>query len=97
MKLHYVVLIRHKVGNYKKWRMVFDARGAVRKTHGCKGGHLFRSADNHRELVLLLEWSDLEKARQFIASDDAREAMARAGVSDMPDVYFLRQVDTAAA
>ncbi len=42
----------------------------------------------------MLEWSDLGRARQFVASDDVREAMARAGVSDMPDVYFLRGLDT---
>ena len=97
MKLDNVVLIRHKVDNYSKWKMVFDARDAVRKSHGCRGAHLFRSTDNARELVLVLEWSDLGKARQYIGSDDTRDAMARAGVCDMPDVYFLRKLDTRAA
>ena len=62
-----------------------------------KGGLLFRSADNARELVLVLEWDDLGKARQYIGSDDTRDAMAKAGVSDMPDVYFLHMLDTTAA
>lgn len=97
MKLDNVVLIRHKVGNYSKWKMVFDARDAVRKSNGCKGAHLFCSTDNPREVVLVLEWDDLRKARQYIGSDDTRDAMARAGVSDMPDVYFLRKLDTMAA
>jgi len=32
----------------------------------------------------------LDKAKAFAASDDLREAMKKSGVSDKPDVYFLR-------
>jgi hypothetical protein len=32
---------------------------------------------------------DVDKAKTFAASDDLREAMNKAGVSDEPDVYFL--------
>jgi hypothetical protein len=42
-------------------------------------------------LVILLEWDDLEKARQFAQSEDLRQTMQRAGVLDQPDVYFLNE------
>jgi hypothetical protein len=42
-------------------------------------------------VVILLEWDDLEKARQFAQSEDLRQAMQRAGVVDQPDVYFLNE------
>jgi len=32
----------------------------------------------------------LDKAKAFTASDDLRQAMEKAGVSDKPDVYFLK-------
>jgi hypothetical protein len=32
---------------------------------------------------------DPDKAKAFAASDDLRQAMQKAGVSDKPDVYFL--------
>jgi hypothetical protein len=38
---------------------------------------------------MLLEWDDLENARQLIQSEDLREAMQRSGVADQPDIYFL--------
>ncbi len=38
---------------------------------------------------MLLEWDDLERARLFADSDDLREAMARSGVTDHPDIWFL--------
>ena len=91
-----VLLIRHTVATFKKWKSVFDAHGPTRKAHGCKGGLLLRSADNPNELVIILRWSDLERARRFAASDDLREMMARAGVSDLPDVYLLDELETIA-
>ncbi len=90
------LLIRHTVATFKKWKSVFDAHGPTRKAHGCKGGLVLRSADNPNELVIILRWSDLERARRFAASDDLREMMARAGVSDLPDVYLLDELETIA-
>jgi hypothetical protein len=43
--------------------------------------------------VILFEWDDLKKARQFVQSEDLRQAMRRSGVSDQPDVYFLDEVE----
>jgi heme-degrading monooxygenase HmoA len=87
------LIIRHKVEDYAKWKPVFDAHGATRQANGSKGGRLFRNADDPNETVILFEWDDLEKARQFAQSDDLRQAMQRAGVADRPDVYFLEEVE----
>ena len=87
------VLIRHKVQDYAVWKLAFDEHGAARQAAGSKGGYLMRNADDPSELVIVLEWDDLGKARQFVQSDDLRQAMERAGVADQPDIYFLEQVD----
>ena len=91
------VLIRHKVQDYAAWKAVFDEHGSARQGAGSKGGWLFRSADDPNELVVILEWDDLNNARQFVGSDDLRQAMERAGVADQPNIYFLDQVDTPSA
>ncbi|NIQ40124.1 MAG: cyclase [Proteobacteria bacterium] len=87
------VLIRHKVEHYATWKSVFDEHGSARKAIGSKGGHLFRTVDDPNELVILLELDDLAKAREFVQSEDLRQAMQRSGVSDQPDIYFLEQVE----
>ncbi|NIM95614.1 MAG: cyclase [Anaerolineales bacterium] len=87
------VLIRHKVEDYAKWKPVFDEHGEARRASGSKGGHLLRNIDDPNELVMLFEMDDLEKARQFVQSEDLRQAMQRSGVSDEPDLYFLEQVE----
>jgi len=53
---------------------VFDERRAIRKAAGSKGDRVFRNADNPNELVILLEWDDLKKAREFAQSDDLKKA-----------------------
>ncbi len=87
------LLVRHKVADYLKWKPVFDEHGATRQASGSRGGQLFRNGNDPNELVILFEWDDLEKARQFAQSEDLRQAMQRAGVADQPDIYFLEAVE----
>ena len=87
------LLVRHRVEDVTRWKPIFDAHGATRQAAGSRGGQLWRSADDPNELVILFEWDDLERARQFAESDDLRETMQRAGVADQPDIYFLEEVE----
>ncbi len=87
------LIIRHKVEDYAKWKPLFDEHGAARQAGGSRGGQLFRNANDPNELIIFFEWDDLEKARQFVQSEDLRQAMQRAGVVDQPDIYFLEAVE----
>ncbi len=93
MTFQNVVFIRHRVANYRKWKAVFDAHGPTRAVQGCQHAHVFRRADSPKEVVVMLTWSDLGKAREFVASDDLRDMLAEAGVSDLPhEVYLLEEL-----
>ena len=83
------LLIRHKVQDYPAWKAVFDEHEPTRRANGSQGVQLFRDADDPQEVLLLLAWDDLERARLFADSDDLREAMEQAGVTDRPDVWVL--------
>ncbi len=87
------LLVRHKVKDYAKWKIVFDEHAATRKTGGSGGGHLFRNADNPNETVIIYKWDSIEKAKKFAQSEDLKKTMQRAGVIDKPDVYFLEEVE----
>ena len=86
------LLIRHTVQDYSDWKAVFDEQEDLRRANGSQGGRLFRSTESG-EVLVLLEWDDLERARFFADSDDLREAMTRAGVTDRPDIWFLEDVE----
>jgi len=91
------LLVRQKVKNYDEWKTAFDAHSDFRQTHGSRGGHLFGNATDPNEIFILFEWDDLEKARQFADSDELREAMDKAGVSDEPDIYYLEALGKVSA
>ncbi|MGD8353115.1 MAG: antibiotic biosynthesis monooxygenase [Pseudomonadota bacterium] len=85
------LLVRHKVSDLAKWRPLFEEHAAVRKEFGFTGARAFKNADDPHELLVLFEFKDLDKARLFTRSDELREAMERAGVSDVPDMFFLEE------
>jgi heme-degrading monooxygenase HmoA len=87
-------LLRAKVEDYERWKPGFDEHSTSRRESGSKGGRLFRNADDPNEVVILLEWDDLENARQFTQSEDLREAMQRHGVAGQPEIFFLEEVET---
>jgi heme-degrading monooxygenase HmoA len=85
------ILVRHKVRDFASWKKVFDEHGATRKASGSKGGFVFRNGSDKNEVFVLLEWSDLDKAKRFVESQDLKAAMDRAGVLEKPDVWFLEE------
>ena len=87
------LLVRHTVEEYDRWKPVFDEHAPMRKDAGSKGGYIFRSADNPNEVVAIMEMEDLDRARQFVASDDLRQAMQKAGVTGPPEIRFLELAD----
>lgn len=83
------LLIRHKVGDFAKWKPTYDAHSSARANAGLKEELLLRNSDNPNEVVLLFSAQDLNKAKQFGGSDDLRQRMQQAGVTDKPDIWFL--------
>jgi hypothetical protein len=84
------ILIRHKVADFAKWKAEYNAHASQRANAGLKEEYLWRSVDDPNEVVLLFSAEDIDKAREFAASDDLHQAMQRAGVIDKPHLYFLR-------
>ena len=84
------LLVRQKVTDYEQWKSAFDAHSVTRQANGSRGGLLFRNAADPNELVILLEWDVLERARRFAQSEEMREVILRAGVVDHPDISFLK-------
>ena len=84
------ILIRHQVADFAKWKSGYDAHSSARTSAGLKEEHLLRNIDNPNEVILLFSAQDLNKAKQFAESDELRQRMQQARVSDKPDVWFLK-------
>ena len=90
-------LARHSVKNYRKWRAVFDEHAVKRKELGSKGGMVLRNAEKPEEILVLLEWGDFAKAREFMRWGNPSEIRKGAGLVGRPDVRLLNLVDEVGA
>lgn len=92
------ILVHHKVKEFASWKRVFDEHGSTRKDAATsKGGYLFQSVDDPNEVIVLLEVEDLQKARDFTASDNLRQIMQEAGVEGPPHIHFLELTERPSA
>ncbi len=92
-----LLLIRHRVADYAAWSTVFAEQEIVRRANGSRGERILHADADPREILVLLEWDDLERARLFVDSDDLQGAMRRAGVIGDPEFWFLEDVDSTTA
>lgn len=89
------VSVRHKVSDYGKWKAVYDELKPMVKSSGGKSQRLFKNSGDAKELVILTEFDDMNKAKQFAQSNDLKQAMQRAGVAEVPTIFFLDEVENA--
>jgi hypothetical protein len=88
------VLVHHEVADYTAWKAVFDAALDWRHKNGERSCRMFHGAGNPNDLTILFEWESLERARSFMASDDLKARMAKAGVKGQPRVEYLTEMYT---
>ncbi len=84
------IQVQHKVEDYDRWKAAFDAHASAREAGGGTGNNwILRNVDSCNELVVSLEWDDLDRARQFAQSQELREAMQNAGITGPPEIRFF--------
>jgi hypothetical protein len=62
------------IGDYAKWRPIFDKHKPLRDRAGQNNVRAYRGADNPKELVIWSEVSDAAKAREALGSPEIRSA-----------------------
>jgi len=88
------VLVHHEVADYPAWRSVFDAAHEWRTKNGERSCRIFHGAGNVNDLTMLFEWESLESARAFMASEELKARMAKAGVKGQPRIELLIEMHT---
>jgi hypothetical protein len=88
-----MLIIRHKIADYSRWRPAFDRYAGAQKSAGLTNPRVFNSSDDKNEVVILFDTEHTKRAKDFATSPDLRETMAKAGVMDSPTVYFLESAE----
>ena len=86
------VLVHHEVTDYSTWKAAFDSAYDWRRKNGETSCRIFRSSGNVNDLNLFFEFENMEKARAFLASDELKTKMAKAGVKGAPRINYLTEI-----
>lgn len=85
------LLVRHRVSNYSEWYRRFATELSTRQADGELTERIFRNALDPREVLVLYEWDDLDRARIFSLSDDFHDTIPYADLQDQPNLWFLEE------
>ena len=87
------MFIRHRVADFGKWKSAFDDHEGTRTGFGVTSHSLHRDADDPDVVIAAMRVSDIARAKEFVASDDLRSTMERAGVLGPPEIWFADDVE----
>jgi heme-degrading monooxygenase HmoA len=87
------VLIKRRIPDYDKWKSAFDKFSADRKAHGSKGGLILRDSNDPRQVFILLEWDDLDKAWKFYEPQSRKKRFEKGGAAIEPEIYFIEEIE----
>lgn len=86
------IYVRHPIRDYPRWRQAFDEHEPKRREYGITVRRVQRNVERPLEIIITLEATDLDRAREFTESADLRKAMILAGVVGRPEVWFAEDI-----
>lgn len=86
------VVIRHRVADFKKWIEAYRRHEHVRSAAGAVGSVVGQAEGDPNEVVISIEFKDMESAKTFMNSKELAQAMKRAGVLESEAIYYLDNI-----
>jgi quinol monooxygenase YgiN len=83
-----VMVIKHTVADFDKWKPAYLAHDSMRKAYGLTDLDLLRELDNPNKVIIVEKISDLQRARDFSKLPNLKEAMKKGGVKGMPEFSY---------
>ena len=87
------IIVNHTVEDYSRWRAVYDDFEAHRREQGIVGQAVNQEYGNPNQVIVYHQARDERTLRDFIASDELKQTMQRAGVSSEPEIHFVQMLE----
>jgi quinol monooxygenase YgiN len=87
------LFVKHTVRDYGKWKKVYDELASTRKEKGVTGASVHRDANDPLVVIVTHRFKDVNAAKAFANSDELKSAMANAGVSGPPEIWFGEDIE----
>jgi hypothetical protein len=86
-----IMTITHKVANYAKWKIAYDAHDSVRLSHGVHNYVIARGIEDSNMVMVAMRMDDANKAKEMGNSKELMERMKKAGASK-PSIAYTETV-----
>ncbi|MFV5691971.1 hypothetical protein ACM55K_08105 [Flavobacterium sp. LT1R49] len=83
-----VIVIKHKVADYEKWRKGYDAHDSMRMAYGITHHIVGRGIDDANMIVVINKFNDVQKAKDFSVLPNLKDVMKKAGVTGKPEFSY---------
>lgn len=92
-----MLVVRHKVANYEKWKTAYDGHDSARVAAGLHNYVIGRGEQDSNTVMVALKIDDTTKAMAFGKNPSLKEAMKKGGVMGQPSMSLITMVyqDTA--
>ncbi len=87
-----LMVIRHKVANFEKWKLAYEAHDSARLASGLHKYVICRGLEDSNMVMVAQVMDDVTKAKEMAASSALKEIMKKAGVTGPPMIDFITGV-----
>lgn len=87
-----VIVIKHKVANYDKWLLAYNAHDSIRQSYGITHFVIGRGMENENMIIVIDKMNDIKKAKEFSTLPSLKDAMKKAGVMGVPTFSFYNVI-----
>jgi len=87
-----MLIVRHQVEDFDRWRSGYDANAEVRTNGGVTHQMVYRSADDSNDVTVMHMFDSVDAAKAFAGSPELKAAMAELGVVGAPQIWFVEEV-----
>ena len=85
------IFMRVKVGDFDTFKSTVDEHDSIRQSYGITTCNVFREMGDDGSVTVQLIATDMEKAQEFLGSEQLQKGMMESTVLGAPDVWFAEQ------
>lgn len=86
------IINSHKVENFSKWKLGFEAGEAMREQAGITIKGIYQSVEDENIITVISEVPNIEMAKAIVSGPAMKEAMEKSGIVSTPEFKILSQI-----
>jgi len=84
-----MLVVHHRVRDYRAWRKVYDEVGPLQKGAGVTAESVYQAKDDPNTVLVMHSFATMAAAEAFAANPALQDAMQKGGVDGAPRVEFF--------